>query len=82
MIVRGLSFDADENDIGNFLEENFGEVARVNLLKNEDGRSKGLAFISFETEEALLKAIEGTGIEFMGRSINIEKTKPKEDRPA
>lgn len=46
-----MSFDADENDIGNFMEEKFGEVARVNLLKGPEGRSKGIAFISFETPE-------------------------------
>lgn len=77
-----MSFQADENDIGNFLEEKFGTVSRVNLLKNDDGRSKGLAFITFETEEACNKALAASGIELMGRSVKIEKTQPKGDRPA
>ncbi|KAL4507250.1 hypothetical protein ABPG72_002043 [Tetrahymena utriculariae] len=82
VIVKGLSFDADENDIGNFLDENCGPVSRVNLLKNEQGRSKGIAFISFETEEGCNKAVELSNSEFMSRFITIEKTKPKADRPA
>jgi len=77
-----LSFNADENDIGNFLEEKFGTISRVNLLKNEDGRSKGIAFITFETEEGCNKAVAGSGIELLGRQILIEKTKPKGERPA
>lgn len=77
-----MSFNADENDIGNFLEEKFGSVSRVNLLKNEDGRSKGIAFITFETEEGCNKAVAGSGIELLGRQILIEKTKPKGERPA
>jgi RNA recognition motif-containing protein len=36
--------------IGEFFEQ-FGEVENVNILKNPDGRSKGLAFVRFETEE-------------------------------
>ena len=77
-----MSFNADENDIGNFLEEKFGTVSRVNLLKNEDGRSKGIAFITFETEEGCNKAVAGSGIELLGRQVLIEKTKPKGERPA
>ncbi|EAR99037.1 hypothetical protein TTHERM_00384810 (macronuclear) [Tetrahymena thermophila SB210] len=82
VIVKGLSFDADENDIGNYLNENCGSVTRVNLLKNEQGCSKGVAFVSFETEEGCNKAVELSDSEFMGRQIFIEKTKPKIERPA
>jgi len=53
-MVRGLSYEADENDIGNFLEEKAGSVEAVKLLKDrESGRSRGMAFITFETAEVL-----------------------------
>lgn len=58
-----MSFSSDENDIGNFLEEKFGAVTRVNILRNEDKRSKGIAFVTFETEEGCNKAVEGSGVE-------------------
>lgn len=79
--MKGLSFKADENDIGNFLDEKFGPVTRVNLLKNDDGRSKGIAFITFETEDGCNSAVAGSNCDFMGRYLVIERTKPKGDRP-
>ncbi|KAL4492117.1 hypothetical protein ABPG73_003065 [Tetrahymena malaccensis] len=81
VIVKGLSFDADENDIGNYLDEKCGSIIRVNILKNEQGCSKGIAFVSFETEEGCNKAVELNNSDFMGRYIIIEKTNPKTERP-
>lgn len=37
-------------------------MIRVNLLKSEDGKSKGLAFITFASEEIANKAVEGSNI--------------------
>jgi len=64
------------------MEEHFGEVIKVNLLRTADRRSKGLAFVTFESEESVTKAVAGTNIEFMGRYLVIERTKPKSERPA
>lgn len=80
--MKGISFQANENDIGNFLDEKFGAVSKVNLLKNESGQSKGIAFITFETEDGCNAAIAGSNCDFMGRYLVIELTKPKGDRPA
>lgn len=57
-MVRGLSYEADENDIGNYFEEAGASVEAVKLLKDrETGRSRGMAFVTFEEEEGLRKAI-------------------------
>jgi len=50
------------------------------LLKGHDGRSKGIAFVTFDSEEAVKTAISYTGGDFGGRSITIEKTVPREQR--
>jgi len=50
-------------------------------LKNTDGRSKGIAFVRFNTEDSVAAAVEMSGMEHMGRSLIIEKTKPREARP-
>jgi RNA recognition motif-containing protein len=44
-----LSFKAHENDIGDHFSA-FGEVESVKILKDQNGRSKGGAFVKFETE--------------------------------
>ncbi|KAL4507249.1 hypothetical protein ABPG72_002042 [Tetrahymena utriculariae] len=82
VILKNLSFVVDEKDIGNYFEEKCGTVTRINILKNEQGYSKGIAFVYFETEEGCNKSIELNNSEFMGRKLTIEKAKPKTERPA
>ena len=46
-----------------------------------DGRSKGIAFVKFETEEGLLAAIaEGNNTDIKGRTVNIERATGKKDK--
>ena len=52
-----MNFQATEREIVQFLESNFGKVNKLNLLKGPDGRSKGLAFVTFYSEEGSAKAI-------------------------
>jgi len=80
VIIKGLAFQADENDIGNFLESNCGEIASVNLLKGPEGKSKGIAFVKFVSEEGMKKAIAQNGVALMSRNLTIEQTIPKELR--
>jgi nucleolin len=71
--VRGLSFQATEDDLKELFSE-CGEVHSINLLKRPDGSSKGICFVRFNEEDAMTKAIEFSGSEHMGRTITIEKT--------
>jgi nucleolin len=47
------------------------------LLKNNDGSSKGIAFVRFAEESAANQAVEYNGSEHMGRTLVIERTKPR-----
>ena len=81
VFIRGLSYQASEHDLREMFAE-CGEITGVNVLKDRDtGNSKGLAFVKFATEEGQSAAVEYNGAEHMGRSINIEKATPKEQRP-
>jgi len=79
VIVKGLPFSASENDVREYFQE-CGTIERVNLLKGPDGRSKGIAFVGFNTEAAVKTAVSYTGGDFGGRSVTVEKTIPKEQR--
>ncbi|CAD8122964.1 unnamed protein product [Paramecium sonneborni] len=80
VFVKGLSFDATEQDIKEFFGE-CGSINSVNLLKGPNGNSKGIAFVRFSTEDAQSAAVEYSGSEHMGRTIVVEKTKPRDQRP-
>lgn len=49
-------------------------------MRTADRRSKGLAFVTFDSEESVAKAIAGSNIEFMGRYLIIERTRPISER--
>jgi len=79
VIVKGLPFAASEHDLTEYFQE-CGTVDGVNLLKGPDGRSKGIAFVRFTTEDGLKAAVAFSGSDFGGRSVTIEKTTPREQR--
>ena len=79
IIVKGLSYEAAEDDIQTYFGE-CGEITRINLLKNPDGSSKGLAFIRFSDEASMNSALQCDGNTFMDFNLKIEKTKPREQR--
>ncbi|KAL4492119.1 hypothetical protein ABPG73_003067 [Tetrahymena malaccensis] len=76
-IIKGLSLDIDENNIRNYLEENCGPVSSVNLCKNEEGLSQGIAQVSFQTGEGSSKVIKLNNSEFMGKQLSVEKINPQ-----
>lgn len=77
-MVRGISYEADENDLGNWFEEKGASVEAVKLLKDrETGRSRGMAFITFEEEEGLRTALGLNNSEHMGRTIFISNSADK-----
>lgn len=79
--VGNLSYEVTDNDlIGVFTE--YGTVKRVQLpTDRETGRKRGFAFVEMGTEAEETAAIEALdGAEWMGRSLKVNKAKPKEDR--
>lgn len=60
MIVKGLSFQAYENDVRE-LFETLGNVENVRLLTRDDGKSKGIAFVKFSKKSSFNSALELNG---------------------
>ena len=50
----------------------------MNILKNHDGSSKGIAFIRFKDEDGFSNALKQDGAKFMDFNLKIEKTRPRE----
>jgi len=70
--VRGLPFSITEEVLRKDFAE-CGEVVKLRMPLNEEGRPKGIAFIEFSNEEGLKKAIEYDNQEYGGRTINVAK---------
>lgn len=81
LYVGNLSYDSTQEDIKS-LFETYGVVSDVFIVKDrESGRPRGFAFVTMDTRESMLAAVEAlNGEEFMGRALAINEARPREDR--
>ncbi|MEM7726505.1 MAG: RNA-binding protein [Cyanobacteria bacterium P01_A01_bin.45] len=79
--IGNLSYEVTEDDLRQVFAE-YGTVRRVQLpTDRETGRVRGFGFVEMESEEEEEKAIEELdGAEWMGRSMKVNKAKPRENR--
>lgn len=73
--VGNLPFNVVEEQLAEF----FGglSIKEIRLVKNSDGRSKGYAFIEFETVNDLRSSLTATDSLISGRKIIVEVQPPK-----
>ena len=79
--VGNLSYQVAEEDLKEVFAE-YGTVKKAQLpIDRETGRVRGFGFIEMSSdaeEEAAIAALDGS--EWMGRSLKVNKAKPREDR--
>lgn len=77
--VGNLSYKVSDQDLQEVFEE-FGTVVSAKVIKDrETGRSKGFAFVEMENDEDAQAAIEELdGAEIDGRTVKVNKARPKE----
>ncbi len=79
--VGNLSYEVTEEDLKRAFSE-YGTVNRVQLPSDrETGRPRGFAFVEMGKDEEETAAIDALdGADWMGRSLKVNKAKPREDR--
>ena len=79
--VGNLSYQVAEEDLKEVFAE-YGTVKKAQLpIDRETGRVRGFGFIEMSSdaeEEAAIAALDGS--EWMGRSLKVNKAKPREER--
>lgn len=81
--VGSLPYDVSEDDLKQAFQ-GFGSVESVNIVKDKfTGKSKGFGFVQMPSKEEAEAAIDGlNGKEFKGRTLSVNKARPKsEGRP-
>ena len=78
--VGNLSYDVTQEDVSSVFAE-YGTVTRVHLPSDrETGRPRGFAFVEMTNETEEEKAIsELDGAEWVGRTLRVNKAKPREN---
>jgi RNA recognition motif-containing protein len=79
--VGNLSYEVGQDDLRRVFAE-YGNVKSVQLpTDRETGRVRGFAFVEMESDAEEAAAIEALDTaEWMGRSLKVNKAKPREDR--
>ncbi len=79
--VGNLSFEVTKEDLNAAFAE-YGSVKQVQLpADRETGRMRGFGFVEMSTDAEETAAIDALdGAEWMGRSLKVNKAKPREDR--
>ncbi|QMS88232.1 RNA-binding protein [Nostoc edaphicum CCNP1411] len=78
--VGNLSYEVKEEDLRHVFAE-YGTVKNVQLpIDRETGRVRGFGFVEMESDAEETAAIEALdNAEWMGRSLKVNKAKPKTD---
>ncbi|HEV2601299.1 MAG TPA: RNA-binding protein [Candidatus Babeliales bacterium] len=80
--VGNIAHAATEDQLRQLFEQ-YGEVTSVKLVKDKfTGSSRGFGFVEMGTEkdgDAAIAALDNN--EFMGRTLRVNKARPREERP-
>ena len=81
VFIGNLSYEATKFDLEEVFKE-YGTVNRVQVpTDRETGKMRGFAFVEMSSEDEESAAIEELdGAEWMGRTIKVNKAKPREPR--
>ncbi|HOW66531.1 MAG TPA: RNA-binding protein [Candidatus Paceibacterota bacterium] len=82
LFVGNISYQTKEED----LREHFaqaGALTSVNLMLDKySGKSRGFAFVEFESAQDAAKAVEMFNQkELQGRALTVNVARPREERP-
>ena len=79
--VGNLSYNATEDDLNEVFKE-YGSVKRIQVpTDRETGRMRGFAFVEMSDDAEEDKAIEDLdGAEWMGRTLKVNKARPRTER--
>ncbi|CAD7935141.1 unnamed protein product, partial [Amoebophrya sp. A25] len=70
VFVGGLPYSADEETVKKDFEE-CGEIAYFKALKDDEGKMKGICFVTYKSQEAVDKALAYNGTDYGGRTIKV-----------
>ena len=79
--VGNLSYNATEDDLNEVFKE-YGSVKRIQVpTDRETGRMRGFAFVEMSDDAEEDKASEDLdGAEWMGRTLKVNKARPRTER--
>lgn len=83
VLVLNLSLNVNERDIYEFFSEVAGKVRDIQCIKDQrSGKSKGVAYVEFYTQESVIKALAANGLMLKNRAIKVQSSQAEKNRAA
>ncbi|MDQ3812391.1 MAG: RNA-binding protein [Armatimonadota bacterium] len=81
LYVGNLTYSVNDSELRQLFEQH-GTVVDAHVISYHDtGRSKGFGFVEMGTDEEAQAAIQAlNGQDFMGRPLEVNEARPKEER--
>ena len=81
VFIGNISFSATEGDLHEFFSEHGLTPEKIELLIDRDtNRPRGFGLATFGSAEEANSAIDAmNGQDFMGRTLNVNEARPRED---
>nr|XP_033343102.1 RNA-binding protein 28 [Megalopta genalis]XP_033343103.1 RNA-binding protein 28 [Megalopta genalis]XP_033343104.1 RNA-binding protein 28 [Megalopta genalis]XP_033343105.1 RNA-binding protein 28 [Megalopta genalis] len=77
IVIRNLSFEATEKHLRKYFSQ-YGAIEDVNILKRNDGKNVGCAFLQFELVQSAAKAIHYANLQpLLNRLMVVDWAVPK-----
>ncbi|XP_063879074.1 heterogeneous nuclear ribonucleoprotein 27C-like isoform X13 [Scylla paramamosain] len=82
VFLGGLPSNLTETDLRNFFSRFGGVMEVVIMFDQEKKKSRGFGFLSFETEEAVDRAVAEHFVNINGKQVEIKKAEPRDTSKA
>jgi len=79
VFVAGIPWSTSEEQVKKDFEE-CGEVTDFHMPKNEEGKPKGIAFITYSSQEGVDAALKFDGQDYGGRSLKVAIAQPRGEK--
>jgi cold-inducible RNA-binding protein len=78
--VGNLSYGATDDEIQDYFQK-YGSIRDVKVITDRDtGRSKGFAFVTFDSADSAQKALEADGKDLNGRNLKVSIAREQQGR--
>ena len=75
VFIGHVPFDATEEEIRDIFKE-CGEIHHVRIPRDERGKSRGVAYVTFVNEDDVALALQFNGADFRKEKITVERSNP------
>ncbi len=81
LFVGNLPWSCKDADLKELFEAHGTVVSAKHMTDRDTGKARGFGFVEMSDIDGRRAMAELDGHEFMGRDINVNEARPREDRP-